>query len=197
MRIPRLAGIPVRTVALCFAVFCFSALASAQGFFKAPEVNIFAGYSLLRLDTQPLGFSKTLNLNGGNLEVSLPNLYKGLGFAVDFSGHHSPEAEQFHFLIGPQYRFEVKGLDFFAHGLVGKTRTRLLELGTSQFQPSTLSYSVALGGGLDIPIGKRFSIRPIQADYLVSSEFGDKRHNVRYSTGVVVRFGRKTEAPSL
>jgi len=80
--------------------------------------------------------------------------------------------------------------------LFGKTRTRLLEIGTAQFQPSTLGYSVALGGGLDIPVGKRFSIRPIQADYLVSSEFGSRRHNIRYSTGLVIKFGKKTEAPS-
>jgi len=193
---PRLVAICTKAAAFFFAVPWFSLFASGQSFFKAPEVNVFAGYSLLRLDSQPLGFSKTLNLNGGNLEVSLPNLYRGLGIAADFSGHSSDRAEQFNFLVGPQYRFELKGLDFFVHGLVGKTRTRLLQLGTSQFQPSTLGYSVALGGGLDIPLGNRFSIRPIQADYLVSSEFGDKRYNARYSAGLVIRFGKKTEAPS-
>jgi hypothetical protein len=196
MRMPRPFAICTKAAALLFAVSCFSLFASGQSFFKKPEVNVFAGYSLLRFDSQPLGYSKTLNLNGGDLEISLPNLYQGFGIAVDFSGHSSSQAEQFNFLIGPQYRFEVKGLRPFVHGLVGKTRTRLLQLGTSQAEPSTLGYSVALGGGLDIPLGDRFSIRPIQADYLVTSAFGSNRHDVRYSTGIVVRFGKTTEAPS-
>ena len=197
MRIPRLCALATKASALCFAAFCLSSsLASAQSIFKMPEINVFAGYSLLRFDSVPFGFAKTLNLNGGNMEVSLPDLYQGIGIAADFSGHHSPQAEQFNFMIGPQYRHEVKGVDLFGHILFGKTRTRLLEIGTAQFQPSTLGYSVALGGGLDIPVGKRFSIRPIQADYLVSSEFGSRRHNIRYSTGLVIKFGKKTEAPS-
>jgi len=193
---PRLFAVCTKAAALLFAVSCFSLFASGQGFFKMPEVNIFAGYSLVRFDSQPLGYSKTLNLNGGNLEISLPNLYQGLGIAADVSGHWNDQAEQFNFLIGPQYRFEVKGLRPFAHGLFGKTRTRLLQLGASQAEPSTLGYGVALGGGFDIPLGDRFSIRPIQADYLVSSGFGNKRHDVRYSAGIVVRFGKTTEAPS-
>jgi len=80
--------------------------------------------------------------------------------------------------------------------LFSKSRARLLQVGTAQFEPSTLGYGVALGGGLDIPLGKRFAIRPIQADYLVNSEFGSKRYNVRYSTGLVIKFGKKSEAPS-
>ncbi len=196
MRIPRLCALPTKAAALYFAVFCFSCLASGQSIFKMPEINVFAGYSLLRFDSTPFGFAKTLNLNGGNMEVSLPDLYQGIGIAADFSGHHSPQAEQFNFMIGPQYRREVKSVELFGHLLFGKTRTRLLQIGTSQFQPSTLGYSVAFGGGVDIPLGQRFSIRPIQADYLVSSAFGAKRHSVRYSTGLVIRFGKKSEAPS-
>jgi hypothetical protein len=196
MRTPRLSPNVTKTAALCFLTFCLASGASGQSIFKTPEVNVFAGYSLLRFDSVPLGYSKALNLNGGNMEVSLPDLYQGLGIAVDFSGHHSPQAEQFNFMIGPQYRREVKSVNLFGNLLFGKTRTRLLQTGTSRLEPSALGYSVAFGGGVDVPLGQRFSIRALQADYFVNSAFGDKRHNMRYSTGVVIRFGKKSEAPS-
>jgi len=196
MRIPRLSPTLTKTAALYFAVFCFTSLASGQSFFKMPEINVFAGYSLLRFDSVPLGYSQTLNLHGGNVEVSLPDLYQGLGIVADFSGHHGPQAEQFNFMIGPQYRREVKRVNLFGNLLFGKTRTRLLQVGTSLLEPSTVGYSVAFGGGVDVPLGQRFSIRALQADYFVNSAFGDKRHNMRYSTGVVIRFGKKSEAPS-
>jgi len=45
---------------------------------------------------------------------------------------------------------------------MGKSRSRLLQVGNSLLQPSSLGGAVALGGGADIPIGKRFSIRVIR-----------------------------------
>jgi hypothetical protein len=78
----------------------------------------------------------------------------------------------------------------------GKSRTRLLKLGTSQIEPSTLGGTIALGGGVDIPIGKRFAFRAIQADYLNNSAFGSRHGDVRYSSGIVVVFGKKSPPPS-
>ncbi len=209
MHFPRLSALPVKTALLAIALFGFcvsssaqnpaqnSTPASVQNSYRGPEVNIFAGYSFLRYDSVPLGFSDKLNLTqGGNVEVSLPNLYQGLGVVADFSGHWSDQLKSFNFLIGPQYRFEVKGIDLFGHVLMGKSRSRLLQVGNSLLQPSSLGGAVALGGGADIPIGKRFSIRVIQADYLINSAFGDRLHNVRYSSGLVIDFGKKSSPPS-
>ena len=196
MRLSRLFAVLAKTVLLGLALMAFSGLSSAQGFFKMPEVNVFAGYSLQRYDASPYGFSGKQNLNGGNLEVSLPNLYKGWGVVGDFSGHWNNELKTFNFLLGPQYRFEWKGIDFFGHVLAGKSRSRLLQLGTSQIQPSSLGGTIALGGGADIPLGKRFSFRAVQADYLINSAFGAKHYDVRYSSGLVIKFGKKSAPPS-
>jgi hypothetical protein len=196
MRLPHLFVVPTKAVILSLGFLGFSAVSSAQGIFKLPELNVFAGYSLQRYDAAPYGFSGRLNLNGGNLEVSLPNLYQGLGVAADFSGHFNDQLKTFNFLIGPQYRFEVKGIDLFGHVLGGKSRSRLLKLGTSQIEPSSLGGTIALGGGADIPIGKRFALRAIQADYLINSAFGVKHYDVRYSSGLVIEFGKKSSPPS-
>lgn len=197
MPIRRVPGVSLTTVLLLSLLALLNLPATGQSFLKAPQVDVFAGYSLLRYDAQPWGFSGPLNLHGGNLEISVP-IYQGWGVVADFSGHYSDEMKEFNFLIGPQYQFELKGIHFFGRGFWGKSRTRLLVLGASQMEASTLGYSGGGGGGIEIPFHGRFSIRPIQADYLVASAFGEKRHGVRYSTGLVITLGKAAKAaPSL
>ena len=198
MRNLRLSALLVKAAVLVVALSASSILASGQGFLglKPPEVNIFAGYSLVRYDSVPLGFSNKLNMNGVNLELSLPNLYQGWGIVGDLSGHKNSELEMFNYTVGPQYRFELKGIDLFGHFLIGKSRSRLLKTGTSIIEPSSLGLTVAFGGGVDIPIGNRFAFRAIQYDYMINSAFADHLHDMRFSTGLVVNFGKKSGQPS-
>jgi hypothetical protein len=196
MQLPRLCTVLAKSTIPWVMLLLFAGPCSAQGFLKKPEVNIFAGYSLQRYDASQYGFQDTQNLNGGNLEISLPDLYRGLGVVADFSGHWNDEIETFNFTGGPQYRFEVKGIDFFGHALFGKSRSRLLRLGASQIEPSSLGGTAALGGGADIPFGKRFAFRAIQADYLINSAFGVRHYDMRYSAGLVIIFGKRPAPPS-
>jgi len=198
MRNLRVSAVLFKAAVLGVALSAFSLVASGQGFLglKPPEVNIFAGYSLARYDSVPLGFSDKLNMNGGNLELSLPNLYQGWGIVGDFSGHKNSELEMFNYTVGPQYRFELKGIDLFGHFLIGKSRSRLLKTGTSIIQPSSLGLMVAMGGGVDIPIGNRFAFRAIQYDYMINSAFADHLHDMRFSSGLVVNFGKRSSPPS-
>ena len=77
---------------LALSVLC--PVSSAQRFLKVPAVEVFGGYSHLRFDSQPLGFSNQLNLDGWNFGLSLPDLYQGFGVAADVSGHYSPDMEE-------------------------------------------------------------------------------------------------------
>ena len=198
MRNLRVSAVLFKAAVLGVALSASSLVASGQGFLglKPPEVNIFAGYSLVRYDSVPLGFSDKLNMNGGNLELSLPNLYQGWGIVGDFSGHKNSELEMFNYTVGPQYRFELKGIDLFGHFLIGKSRSRLLKTGTSIIQPSSLGLMVAMGGGVDIPIGNRFAFRAIQYDYMINSAFADHLYDMRFSSGLVVNFGKRSSPPS-
>ncbi len=166
---------------------------AAQSKSKLPAIDVFGGYSYLRFDSKALGFADQLNLNGANLEVALPDLYEGLGAAIDVSGHVTGQLEEFNFMIGPEYTYEWKGMKLYGHGLFGKARTRLRQPGTTQVEPSSLSRAIAVGGGVDIPFKGRFSVRPIQADYLITEEFNQTQHSIRLSTGLVYRFGKKEE----
>jgi hypothetical protein len=198
MRNLRVSALLVKAAVLGLAISAFSLLASAQSFLglKPPEVNIFAGYSLVRYDSVPLGFSNKLNMNGGNLELSLPDIYQGWGIVGDFSGHKNSELQMFNYSVGPQYRFELKGIDLFGHFLLGKSRSRLLKTGTSIIEPSSLGIMVAMGGGVDIPIGNRFAFRAIQYDYMINSAFQDHLHDMRFSSGLVINFGKRSSPPS-
>ena len=195
MAIPGMSPIQRRAAVFRLAVLAFCALScplvSAQGKSKLPAIDVFGGYSYLRFESTTLGFASQSQLNGANISVALPDLYEGLGVAVDVSGHYADDLEEFNFMIGPQYTYEWKGIRFYGHGLFGKARTRLLKIGTTQVEPSFLGKAFAFGGGVDLPLKGRLSVRAVQADYLITSEFGPTQHNLRLSTGLVYRFGKK------
>lgn len=68
---------------------------------------------------------------------------------------------------------------------------------TTRIEASKTGFAMLAGGGLDIKIGKRFSVRPIAVDYylmrmpsLVTGN--DTNHNnIRYTAGVSFLFGKK------
>jgi hypothetical protein len=186
---------PIFTILKKAAVFSSLLLVSCSILSAQKKFPIAAeawgGYSYLRFEATKLGFNDQLNLNGWNGGVSLPDLYQGLGAAVDVSGHYTGELEQFTFLIGPQYSFTLKGMRLYGHGLFGKARDRLRQPGTTNIEPSNLSRAVALGGGVDFQLTDRFSIRAVQADYLITQAFNTTQHNLRFSTGLIVRFGKR------
>jgi hypothetical protein len=179
-------------VLLAFRLGVLSALATAQRSFKTPEIDIFGGYSYLRFDATALGFPGVSNLNGGNLELAIP-FYQGFGIVADFSGHYSGDVQEYNFMIGGQYKFDVKGFKVFAHAMGGKARTRLGNIGTSQIEPSSLGGAAAIGGGIEFPWKEKILLRPIQADYLINGAFGDRFSNIRISTGLVFIFGKRAE----
>lgn len=180
-----------RTVAalgLLILAGCFPA--SAQKFFKVPTVDVFAGYSYMSFDSKPLGFSDRLNLNGWNTEIAVPDIYKGLGAAIDVSANYGHELSAYNFLIGPQYSYDFSKYHVFGHWFYGKSRDRLGLPGSTELEPSSLARDIVFGGGVDRPIGGNLSWRIVQADYMLSSNFGGSQHNVRVSTGIVIRFGK-------
>lgn len=183
---------------LIFSLSLLSSLASAQSIFKTPEVDVFGGYSYLRFGGTALGFPGSLNLNGGNIEVSLPHVYRDLGIVADVSGHFSNDLQEYNFLIGGQYKFDVKGFHLYAHALGGKSRTRLEKIGASQIEPSSVGGAAAIGGGLEFQWKDRILLRPVQADYLINGAFGDRFNSLRISTGVVFQFGKRpSKTPEL
>jgi hypothetical protein len=98
-------------------------------------------------------------------------------------------------LVGPRFSLRREKMTLFAHALGGFVRTKdTIEYGTSlggrsSFHYTTNGPAVGGGGGIDLEIGGRYSVRMVQADYLRAKLFGWS-NQLRLQTGVVIRFGK-------
>jgi hypothetical protein len=170
-------------------VLALGSSASAQKSL-VPAIEVFGGYSHLSLSSSGLGFENWTQMNGFDVAVSLPHIYRGFGITADASGNYATALEQYNYLIGPQYKWEFNRFRFIAHGLYGRAQTRVRQPGSTFTEPSDRQRSIALGGEVDVPISNRISIRALQADYLAVSAFGANRNSLRLSTGLIVSFGK-------
>jgi hypothetical protein len=93
-------------------------------------------------------------------------------------------------MIGPQYKWEFNRFQVIGHVLYGRAQTRVQQPGSTFTEPSDRQRVIAVGGEVDVPLSDRFSIRAVQADYLAASAFGSNRNSFRFSTGLIVKFGK-------
>jgi hypothetical protein len=144
----------------------------------AQRVELFGGYSYLRLDS-----AGGVNLNGWNAALNL-KAKAWLGLAADFSGHYGspfgPSTSQHTFLVGPQLSFPAR-VSPFVHALVGGVRT-------STAGVTDTSFAAALGGGIDSRVAPFLAYRLFQVDYLLTRFGGTTQNDVRVSSGLVIRF---------
>jgi peptidoglycan-associated lipoprotein len=85
-------------------------------------------------------------------------------------------------------------LSFFGLALVTHSCESLVEEANSATSNAGAAFAASLGGGLDLRASRRFSFRLIEADYLLTTfdnGTNDHQNNLRISTGVVLRFGKR------
>jgi opacity protein-like surface antigen len=174
----------------------------------------------------PNTFDVRSNFNGWNAEAQY-NFSSWVGVAADFSGFCGsqmtvrspspvsglPNGNSYSILAGPviSYRAQKK-LTPFAHALFGWNRTSLSAstfTGTS-FPVASVSthyddFTLALGGGVDYKVFRRFAVRLAQLDWYhtslnLNSFYGTafnttvfqglatRERNLRFSAGIVVNF---------
>jgi hypothetical protein len=170
------------SVLLGFSLLALWALpAAAQA---TPRIAVTAGYSFMRFDSPTIGFADYSNLQGANGSLTY-NLTPRFGVTADIAGEYGNHLQVAGWLVGPQFYQHFLGADFFVHGLFGQGQTRV-EIGTPV---TNTGRALAGGGGIDIPISARFSIRAIQADFINTQTFDTSQNNLRFSTGLVFRWG--------
>ena len=171
---------------MVFVVLAPSVVSAAE----APRVQIFGGYSRLQFDSKSLGFTSNTGLNGGTGSVAF-NLAPFFGAVGEFSVESGPNIRSRDWLIGPQVMYGKWGALFFGHALFGKGETRA----TTTVVAEDNGGASAFGGGVDIPAFHRFSIRVIQVDYFKTHTLSTDQNNVKFSTGVVFRWGVVSSKP--
>ena len=185
-----------------------------------PKVEVGADYSYLRFaPSGPYTKGHSLNGGGGSLVYNW-NEYLGLkmdlqgytsnktGFAIPATAtfpnglNGNVQGNMFTYLFGPQLKVRAHKIQPFAHLLFGGAHTNVYgnafktlcqpiagNCGVTK-APTAEAFALDFGGGIDLPINRIISFRPVQIDYLLtrySNPFTktSNQNNFHYSVGVV------------
>jgi len=167
------------------------------------KFDLFAGYSYVRAN--PSGTTlPSFNMNGGEASLAY-NANNWLSGVVDFAGYRTSrltslepadfKGNMFTYLFGPRISYRHLGrFTPFAQTLFGVAHA----VNGTYLNGNQTDFAMTVGGGFDYRLSRRLSIRPIQADYLLThfNEFesfqlntsNSTQNNVRLSTGLVFHF---------
>ena len=178
-----------------------------------PKVETSPGF--MYIHTTPPGGGQGVNCAGAGGTIAY-NMTSLLGIAFDGGGckifgfipSSSPlsgkiNGSEFTFLFGPRLTFRSKSAftPFFDLGF-GGVRVGLScanNTSCSGLSYSKTAFGLAVGGGFDIKLSKKFSLRPVQAEYLYT-RFGNScpytvctnnnnQNSFRLKSGIVMSWG--------
>lgn len=178
---------------LAFLSLCGVA-AQAQ---ETPKVDVFAGYSYVRENPGPTS-GDSFSLNGGSASLTY-HIRDWVSGVADFGGYHNGnilgtgvDGTLSTYLFGPRVSYRsYRHFTPFAEALFGGAHAGASIAGGTH--GSQNAFGMAIGGGLDYRINNRFSLRPLQVDYLLTrfregTPNNQTQNNLRASTGIVIHF---------
>jgi hypothetical protein len=183
-------------VVIFLAVFGIALRAKAQD--EATKLEAYAGYDYIRFNVNAnvsgVPPSQSFNGNGGGGQLEF-NANNWLGIVGDLSGYGVTDTSShlvgwvMPYLFGPRINLRHGRVTPFAQALFGGilASNRIGDLGSEN------NFAMSAGGGLDIKVSRIISIRPVQAEYFLTTipnGLNDRENNFRFSTGIVFRFGR-------
>ncbi len=149
--------------------------------------DVFGGYSYFR-GSDPVNGS--FDLNGWNAAF-VQNINRWFGLVVDVSGHYGApftaplvDTQRNHtFAFGPQFSMRANPRFIpFGHVLFGFSH---VNMGVSGVFVSDIGLAYGFGGGMDVRISERLTVRAGQFDYINIRLAGVGSNNLRISTGIV------------
>lgn len=174
----------LRTTIALLAITAFLALGAFAQSTEDSKFNVYVGAEFRDVYTNPGSHAPGWEVSGTY------NFTPILGVTADFDGFYNNfqpknfnpiNVSSYTYLFGPQLTLlHINNVTGYVHALVGASHAR-----GSAFSSDALSY--AFGGGIDIPVSKRLSIRPVQLDY-VTANYNTKVNTLRYSGGLVFKF---------
>jgi peptidoglycan-associated lipoprotein len=168
------------------------------------RAELALSYSYLRSNVPPGGCG-CFNLNGGSATFAWPVKPGSFALVGDLTVAHAGSAAitgdtltLSAFTAGARYlpRLGRSPLQPYGQALVGLAHSSgtLVQAPNPGASNAGAAFAANLGGGLDLRVNPRFSVRLVEADYLVTTfDNGANNHqnNLRISAGVVVRFGKR------
>ena len=190
------------SVAFVVILLSLSSLSSAQmiGEQQAPTTwDLFGGVSWMRSTSNPdptngYGWHTSVSERpyvslpwvGGTIEAS--GAYFNRSLMVNQTNVTMSEAA-YSFMAGPLVSLPYRRVQPFAHVLLGALVDKTaVGIGGASTSSSTTDFAYALGGGVDVPLSYRWSIRT-QADWMrFHASDVNSTDAVRVSAGAVVKF---------
>jgi peptidoglycan-associated lipoprotein len=199
MRVPYYTKFALRLAALAVSIAPSIALAASPPANGPVRPELALSYSYLRSNAPPGGCT-CFNLNGGSATFAWPlkdhfaivgDITAATGSGITATGYSLTLSS---YTGGARYSYKLgRTLQPFGQALIGVAHSSgsLVQGPTASVANSAASFAANLGGGLDIPLNRRFSLRPIEADYLLTTfnnGSNNRQNNLRISAGLVFRF---------
>jgi outer membrane immunogenic protein len=175
------------------------AIASAQEV-TTPQVEVGLNYSWLHVNSANYDYQRTGNGGSGYFEYNINHV---VGLVADFGGYANTRSgindKALSYLFGPRFNWRHDRWNPYVQFLFGGAYAWS---GPGSNQNTQNAFTTAAGGGLDYRLTDRIALKPIQVEY-VSTQFnsaslggstrgfGDHQNDIRYSAGIVFRFGEK------
>ena len=196
---------------LLLITMLFVASMSAYAQDEYPKFELAGTYTMMRHDIQILG-NETIHGYGIGMQY---NFARWFGLAGEWTATHgSSGPETFTqagriyvipkvdtrvqtLMFGPRFSYRARAVTVFGHWLVGAGTNKFDDdIGTFNYDSYTKWQVVtAIGGGLDINLGKSVAIRAAQLDWVaLDSDFSELGYdkgfynNWRYQGGIVFKF---------
>jgi len=140
---------------------------------------------------------------GGGTDATL-NIWKGVGFAAALSGDHAGNAapgidvNKITYVFGPRYTFlpsalnprfhSLRRIEVFGETLFGATHAFNSTFASAAgLKASADSFAMQIGGGVQVPLARGFTVRALEADYVRTSlpnSFSDEQNDFRLGFGI-------------
>jgi opacity protein-like surface antigen len=182
-------------------LFLLSITAAAQDY---PKTEWSLGYSFVRFNST--SEIPAFTAQGGSTSVAF-NINKSIGIVGEFGGYHNGKIGDlqldnttYTYLVGPRFSYRTESAIPFVHVLFGGAHAtgsvQNVAPPPDRLDATRNSFAMAVGGGLDFKLSRRFALRPVQVDYLLTqlggqNTGGGKQNNFRYTGGIVFYFGGK------
>jgi outer membrane immunogenic protein len=170
---------------------------------SGPELAV--GYTFLHSNAPPGGCG-CFNLNGANATFALPVKPRSFELVGDITITHAGGITSSGysltlstFTAGGRYlhRLGHFPVQAYGQGLIGvahSSGTLIPAQNPGVSSNAGAAFAANLGGGVDLDINRRFSLRLVEADYLITTfdnNVNNRQNHLRISSGVIVRFGKK------
>lgn len=210
----------IRSVLTLGIILLLGTAAFAQDLDHKIEATV--DYSYVHANPQNNNIIPTFSLNGGGGSIAY-YFTQMIGIEAEFEGYGSythnfripppycngpcavsAQGNLFTYNVGPIVKFRLSHFEPFVETLFGGAHSNfygnLYQACTgsgcviASKSPSNNAFDFLIGGGIDIPVSEKITIRPAQLEYLLTRFGNDFTHgnnnqsNFRYQAGVQFRF---------